>query len=182
VGTPADRRAIEPPPAPASDAIDILGSSGWGVERDAASTGQLVHEGGTLQFQYALGPGRPASQYAAAVVPVRETVGVDRVQLTVRSDHPMRISVQVRLPGASGGQRWRRSAYVDDQWRTIILPLSTFAPADRPTSQQPIASVVRELLVVVDTVNTAPGARGTIWMSAASLGRERADTSLRFGR
>ena len=182
VGTPADLPAVEPPPAPASDAFDVLGSSAWRVERDAASTGQLVREGGALQFQYALGPGRPASQYAAAVVPVSEAIGVDRVQLTVRSDHPMRISVQVRLPGAGGGQRWRRSAYIDDQWRTIVLPLSTFAPADRPTSLQPIATVVRELLVVVDTVNTAPGARGTIWMTAASLDRPKAETNSTFGR
>jgi len=171
VGTP-DRFLVEPPPAPAADSLDVLGSTAWRVEHDAASTGQLVRDGSGLRFDYALGPGRLASQYAAAVVPVDATTGFDRVQLTVRADHPMRVSVQVRLPGGRGGQRWRRSTYVDDQRRTIVLPLSTFAPADRPTSQQPIASVVQELLVVVDTVNTAPGARGTIWLSAAGLGRE----------
>jgi hypothetical protein len=162
VGTPADRPSVEPSPAPApaTDTLDVLGSSAWRVERDAASTGQLVRNGSTLRFEYALGPGRPASQYAAAVVPVDATTGFDRV------------SVQVRLPGGQGGQRWRRSTYVDDQWRTIVLPLSTFAPADRPTSLQPIASVVRELLVVVDTVNTTPGTDGSIWLSAAGLGHE----------
>jgi hypothetical protein len=177
VGTPADHPLVEPPPAPATDTLDVLGSSAWRVERDAASTGQLVREGSTLRFEYALGPGRPASQYAAAVVPVDATTGSDRVQLTVRADRPMRVSVQVRLPGGRGGQRWRRSTYVDDHWRTIVLPLSTFAPADRPTSQQPIASVVRELLVVVDTVNTTPGTRGSIWLSAVGLGHEPTRTS-----
>jgi hypothetical protein len=173
VGTPpADRVSVEPPPAPATDSLDVLGSSAWRVERDVSSTGQLVRDGKVLRFDYALGPGRPASQYAAAVVPVEATTGFDRVQFTMRADHPMRVSVQVRLPGGRGGQRWRRSTYVDDQWRAIVLPLSTFTPADRPTSQQPIASIVHELLVVVDTVNTIPGARGAIWMSAAGLGRE----------
>jgi hypothetical protein len=182
VGTPADRPSVEPPPAPATEVFDALVSSAWRVERDPASTGQLVREAGALRFEYALGPGRPASQYAAAVVPIDASTGFDRVQLTVRADRPMRVSVQVRLPGPRGGQRWRRSAYIDDQWRTIVLPLSRFVPADRPTSQQPIASVIRELLVVVDTVNALPGARGAIWMSAAALGRERADASVRFGR
>jgi hypothetical protein len=172
VGTPTDRSVVDPPPAPATDWLDVLGSSAWRVERDVGSTGQLVRDGRALRFDYALGSGRPASQYAAAVVPVDATTGFDRVQLTVRADRPMRVSVQVRLPGGRGGQRWRRSTYVDDHWQTIVLPLSTFTPADRPTSQQPIASVVRELLVVVDTVNTTPGTRGAIWMSAASLGRE----------
>jgi hypothetical protein len=181
VGTPADDRPVEPPPAPATDALDILGSSAWRVERDAASTGQLDRNGGALRFQYALGPGRPMSPYAAAVVPVDAAGGFDRVQLTARADRPMRISVQVRLPGAGGGQRWRRSAYLDDQVRTIVLPLSTFVAADRPTSQQPIVSVIRELLVVVDTVNTSPGARGTIWVTAAGLGRVQADSPT-FGR
>lgn len=182
VGTPPDDRPVEPPPALATDALDVLGSSAWRVERDAASTGQLDRDGSALRFQYALGPGRPASPYAAAVVPVNGTSGFDRVQLTARSDHPMRISVQVRLPGAGGGQRWRRSAYLDDQVRTIVLPLSTFVAADRPTSQQPIVSVVRELLVVVDTVNTSPGARGTLWITAAALGRAQADPMAKFGR
>ncbi len=171
VGAPADDRPVETSPAPATDALDVLGSSAWRVERDPTSTGQLDHDGGALRFRYALGPGRPASPYAAAVVAVDGTSGFDRVQLTARADRPMRISVQVRLPGGGGGQRWRRSAYVDDQVRTIVLPLSTFVAADRPTSQQPIASVVRELLVVVDTVNTSPGTRGTIWMTAAALGQ-----------
>ncbi len=182
VGTPSDDGPVDPPPAPATDALDVLGSSAWRTERDAASTGQLDRDGGALRFQYSLGPGRPASPYAAAVVPVDGTSGFDRVQLTARSDRPMRISVQVRLSGAGGGQRWRRSAYVDDQVRTIVLPLSTFVAADRPTSQQPIVSVVRELLIVVDTVNTSPGARGTIWITAAGLGRAPADSMARFGR
>ena len=95
VGTPADRPSVEPSPAPATDTLDVLGSSAWRVERDAASTGQLVREDRALRFEYALGPGRPASQYAAVVVPVNAATGFDRVQLTVRANHPMRVSVQI---------------------------------------------------------------------------------------
>jgi hypothetical protein len=83
----------------------------------------------------------------------------------------MRLSVQIKLAGPGGGQRWRRSVYLDSEPRTLVLPLSSFIAADRPTSQQPIFSVIREVLLVVDTVNTAPGSRGTIWLSSAALGR-----------
>ena len=161
---------LEPAPVATADVLDLVGASGWRVEHDTASTGQLEPATGGLQFGYALGAGAPASQYAAAGVPVAVTGSFDRVQLTVRADRPMRISVQVKLPGG-GGQRWRRSAYVDAQPRALVLPLSTFTNADRPSTLQPIASQVLELLIVIDTVNTIPGAHGTVWLTGAALGR-----------
>jgi hypothetical protein len=161
---------VDPMPVAATDVLDLTGASGWRVEHDAASTGQLDPADHGLRFGYALGGGVPASQFAAAGVPVEVKGSFDRVQLTVRADRPMRISVQVKLPGG-GGQRWRRSAYVDDQPRALVMPLATFTDADRPSTLQPIASQVLELLIVVDTVNTVPGAHGTVWLTSAALGR-----------
>ena len=169
----------DPPPLPGPNAtaapvespVDLLPSAHWRVEHDAASTGSLEPDAGGLRFQFALGGGALASQYAAAVVPVDVDGSFDRVQVTAHANAPMRVSVQVRLPGAGGGQRWRRSAYLDASTSTVVLPLSTFTPADRPTSQQPIASAMREVLVVVDTVNTKPGTRGTVWLTGVALGR-----------
>ena len=161
---------VEPTPVATADVLDLLGASGWRVEHDAGSTGQLDPTADGLRFGYALGSGPPASQYAAAGVPVAVKGSFDRVQLTVRADRPMRISVQVKLPGG-GGQRWRRSAYVDDQTRALVLPLSTFTDADRPSTLQPIASQILEVLIVVDTVNTVPGTHGTVWLTGAALGR-----------
>ena len=125
VGTPAEGVSVEPP-APATDSLDVLASSAWRVERDASSTGQLARDSNALRFDYALGPGRPASQYAAAVVPVDATTGFDRVQLTVRADHPMRVSIQVRLPGGPGGTAVasldvRRRALADDRPAALDL-------------------------------------------------------------
>lgn len=174
VGAPVDSPSVEPPsPSPSSDLLDVTGFGGWRVEHDSASTGELDHVGGGLRFAYALGGGRLQSQYAAAALPVESPGGFDRVVLTARADRPMRVSIQVRLPGAGGGQRWRRSAYLDAESRQIVLPLASFTAADRPTSQQPIASAVQGLLIVVDTVNTVPGAKGTLWISAIGLGRTR---------
>jgi hypothetical protein len=172
---------IAPSPAPdgelppprgilSTDPVDLLAAPNWRVEHDAVSTGAIANSG-EWSFSYALSGGMPAGQYAAAVVPVDLNAGTDRVQLVARADRPMRLSVQIKLAGPGGGQRWRRSVYLDTEPRTLVLPLSSFIAADRPTSQQPIFSVIREVLLVVDTVNTAPGSRGTIWLSSAALGR-----------
>jgi hypothetical protein len=171
VGDPPPPRRSDEAAAPVVAPVDLLSSSHWRVEHDPASTGTLDPDTGGLRFQFALGGGRPASQYAAAVVPVDLDGSFDRVQLVAHASAPMRVSVQVRLPGAGGGQRWRRSAYVDASTGTVVLPLSTFVSADRPTSQQPIASAIREVLVVIDTVNTAPGTHGTVWITGVGLGR-----------
>jgi hypothetical protein len=171
VGDPAAAGPPERVIAPAATSVDLLSSARWRVEHDAASTAASDGDANRRRLQFALGAGARASQYAAAVVPVDVEGSFDRVQISGHADGPMRISVQVRLPGANGGQRWRRSVYLDASPRAIVLPLSSFVPADRPTSQQPIASAVREVLIVVDTVNTAPGVHGTVWLSAVSLGR-----------
>ena len=171
VGDPPPVPPVEPVVTPAAASVDLLASTHWRVEHDAASTGSLDGDAGNRRFQFALGGGRAASQYAAAVVPVEVDGSFDRVQITGHADAPMRVSVQVRLPGAGGSQRWRSSAYLDASTRTVVLPLSRFVSADRPTTQQPIASAVREVLIVVDTVNTAPGARGMVWLGSVGLGR-----------
>jgi hypothetical protein len=170
--TPGPAPDDELPPGggiPSSDPVDLLAASTWRVEHDATSTGAITPAGG-WSFAYALGGGTATGQYAAAVVPVDLKAGADRVQVVARADRPMRLSVQIKL-AAPNGQRWRRSVYLDTTPRTIVLPLSTFVAADHPTSQQPIYSVVREVLLVVDTVNSAPGSRGTISLTSAALGR-----------
>jgi hypothetical protein len=84
----------------------------------------------------------------------------------------MRVSVQVRLPG-DGGRRWRRSIYVDQTPRSLVIPLQDFEPVDVRTTRRPIVTPIQSLLVVVDTVNTAPGTSGTLWLSNVALGIDR---------
>jgi hypothetical protein len=164
-----------PDALPPDGVLDLTPAPNWRVEHDNGSTAAIERDGPRVRVAYALGGGRPAGQYAAAVVPVVASSGFDRVILTARADRPMRLSLQVRLPGGGGGQRWRRSIYVDEQVRTIVVRLESFEPADHPTSQRPIVSLVRELLVVVDTLNTLPGRQGTVWISSIGLGRARPD-------
>jgi hypothetical protein len=81
----------------------------------------------------------------------------------------MRASVQVRLPGAGAGERWRRSIYLDQTPRALTLRLEDFEPADGPTTRRPVAARVRTLLLVVDTLNSLTGTSGTIWLSEMTL-------------
>jgi hypothetical protein len=41
------------------------------------------------------------------------------------------------------------------------------------TTRRPIVTPIQSLLVVVDTVNTAPGSSGTLWLSNVALGIDR---------
>jgi hypothetical protein len=128
---------------------------------------------GDLRFDYRLGSGAAHGQYAALAVAVTPDAGIDRVEFTMRADRPMRLSVQVRLPGGRDGQRWRRSIYVDDTARPVAVRLQDFEPADTPTSRRPIVAPIQTLLFVVDTVNSRPGSAGTLWLSDVALGIDR---------
>jgi hypothetical protein len=145
----------------------------WTIEREPSSTGEIERDGGRVGLRYRLGDGAPRGQYAALAAPIRESSGVQRIELTAQASQPMRASVQVRLPVGRDGERWRRSIYLDQTPRSIVIPLQDFEPADRPTTRRPIVTPIQSLLVVVDTVNTAPGASGTIWLSSVALGIDR---------
>jgi hypothetical protein len=143
----------------------------WAIERDATSTGALAVDGSDLKFSFALGEGKPAGQYAAMSAALDGSTTYDRVELTARADQPIRFWVQLRLPSGKDGLRWERSIYVDSTPRTISLPIKSFAPVDKPSSMQPVAVRLRSLLLVIDTVNSRPGRRGTIWLSAIGLAK-----------
>jgi hypothetical protein len=164
-------------PATGADAavravLDLPAASGWTIEKDPSSTGQVQIEpdGQALRFAFALGGGRPAGQYAALSAAISGTQGFDRVQFAGRASRPMRVSVQVRLLGGREGQRWRRSVYLDQTSRPVVLRLEDFQPVGATTTQRPIVARVQSLLIVVDTVNTPPGAQGTVWLSNVALG------------
>ena len=163
-GTPQDPPEDVPvmplPPAPT-----------WTVEHDPASRAELVAEGDARRLNYALGAGAPSGQYAALVAPGHREAGADRVQFVARANRPMRISLQLRLPGGRDGLRWRKSVFVDETPRPIVVRLRDLTPVGpTTTSQRPFVAPVHSVLFVVDTVNTAPGAKGTVWVSEVALG------------
>jgi hypothetical protein len=160
----------EPPPEP-EDVLRLpMTPTPWTIERDPASSAQLSQDGAELRFGFALAPGQPRGQYAALVTDVGTASGVDRVQFTARAAAPLRLSLQVRLPGAGEGQRWRRSVYLDTTPRQVTVDLQEFEAVERSTSQQPIVAPVRTLLFVVDTLNSRTGSEGVFWISDVALG------------
>jgi hypothetical protein len=160
--------ATRPPP---EELVQLPADNGWRTERSndsEAAVGALAD--GTLTFTYRLGPSRETGPYAAIVRPVdrdRER-GFDRIVLTGRASRPVRMSVQVRLPVGADGLRFRKSVYLDDTPRTVIVRLQDMQPVGA-TTQRPIVAAVQEMLMVLDTINSAPGSAGTISLSYVGL-------------
>ena len=170
-------RPAPPPPGGDEDlaeGINVpLDPAQWTLEREPTSEARFAAVDAALQFDYRLAEGDPRGQYAALVNGVRREASVNRVQFAARASAPMRLSVQVRLPGVRDGQRWRHSVFVDTTTRSITVRLADFEPADVATTRRPIAAPVQALLFVVDTINTKPGTVGTLWISDVRLGLSR---------
>jgi len=74
----------------------------------------------------------------------------------------MRVSVQIRLPGGTEGQRWRKSIYIDQTPRTFHIKLADLEPVDRRTTLRPITTKVQSILLVIDTINAKTGSGGEV--------------------
>lgn len=169
-GAPADSETPQPP---ALRLIAVPASGQWGIEKDPSSSGAVSVDNQETRCSFALGPGLAAGQFVALASTLDASLsqeGFDRIQFSIRADHPMRLSVQLRLPGAGDARRWRQSVYADQTPRTIVLNLQDFLPVGAATSQRPIVAHIQSVLFVVDTVNTSPGTKGTFWLSGVALG------------
>ncbi len=142
----------------------------WQVEQHPASVTRLVptvltptNTAHTLSWR--LGDGVPAGQYAAIAVAVPKNFfrGADRLSFTTRSAAPMRISVQLRTSGS--GARWQRSVAVSPSPREVSVAVRELTPIEAPPGTRLDLTAVDTILIVVDTVNTAPGSSGEVWIS-----------------
>ena len=157
--------------APTTPTVNVpQPGKGWDIEHDPASTGNWSVDQHAIKFDYQLGAGSPAGQFAALATPIAGNIGVDRIEFVAHASPPARISVQVRLPGGPAGNRWRRSVYLDETPRTFILRLRDFEFVDRPTTLRPNVARVQTVLFVVDTINTPPGRAGSIWVFDPKVG------------
>jgi hypothetical protein len=156
-----------PRPAPATKGTPFYvngAADGWEIERSARAQAALDvannEQGNELVLRYALGGTRSESPYVA----LRRTTGAatDYVGLTfvARASSPTRVSIQLRT---TAGQRWVRSIYLDESSRGVAMFYDEMTPAGGTRGALPLASV-QDLLFVVDTVNTAPGSSGRIWI------------------
>ena len=117
--------------------------------------------------------GSDAETYAAAVHAVEAggLVGATAVRFDAEASRPMRLSLQLRRGDPAGGEgdRWRRSFYVSPERRSVTVPFDQLAPVTPDLDARPDLAAIDSLLIVVDTVNTFPGARGVLTIAAPHL-------------
>lgn len=151
-------------------------AAGWQIEANAQSAGAVdvarAEGGGTqLRWRYALGGGRTDGPYVALVVAAGPAVAsADRVIFSARADKPTRLTMQVRVPKGSAGERWQRSFYIDDMPREVTLFFDEMRPVGETTTKQPTLSEVQALLWVVAAPNTPLGASGQVWLDNVRYG------------
>ena len=147
----------------------------WSIEKNSASLGAIdvapAVRGTQLAIRYALGGTASSGPYAAFAMRAGELATFDRLIFTARADHPARMSVQLRQPGGPNGQRWSRSVYIDPMPREITVFFDDLKPVDASVTGRPDLDTVESVLFVFDTVNTALGGRGQIWIDDVKYGR-----------
>lgn len=151
-------------------------ADGVTVESSVRSRGALdvvPTVGGTqLSLRYALGGTRSESPYAALVLPAGPGLAqYDRLMFTAHAMQPMRLSVQLRVPEGPEGERWHRSVYLDEIPREITIAFDEMTPRGPTTRRQPVLAAVRDVLFVIDTVNTSPGTSGQVWIDEVRYAR-----------
>jgi hypothetical protein len=166
-----------PPPAgpvPArvdTEVIALAADVAWHVEKDPASRATMAVSGGEVILDYMLRVGDRASQFAALVANLQvRAQQVSRIRLTVSAARPGRLSIQLRYP-QGGGERWRKSVYVDSTPREVAVAIDDMLPADRQSGHAPDLSSAGALLFVVDLTNARPGDSNSIHISNVRFGR-----------
>ena len=145
---PADRWAVETSPASRA-AVDVL----------------KTPTGTQLGFRYALGGRESSSAYAAlAMISGSFLSKFNRLSFKASASRPMRLSVQLRAPVGTEGERWQRSVFVDEIPRDITVRFDDLRPAGPTRSEHPSLEAVNSILFVVDTVNTPLGANGRLFL------------------
>jgi hypothetical protein len=147
----------------------------WEIERDPMSAASWqrttqppldatdVNRPGTeVEFTYQLRGGERTSQYAALVS--KQVASIEKatyLQLVLRAQQPMRLSVQLRTPA---GERWVRSIYLPPQRTYQRVWFDEMRPVPPATAAHPPLDKVHAVLFVVDTEHTPPGTWGRLFI------------------
>jgi hypothetical protein len=155
--------------------FDGRSGEGWRVEHDPTSLAAVdvapIVGGAELRFRFGLSGGSLLGQVAALVVDTPNGVAsADRVTFTIRAEQPMRVSVQLRTGGGVSG-RWARSVYADATEQEHTIFFDDMRPVGQITTLVPPRAEVRNVMFVVDTINTRPGTSGRIWIKRALLAK-----------
>ncbi|MGH9142638.1 MAG: hypothetical protein ACRD2I_16025, partial [Vicinamibacterales bacterium] len=90
------------------------------------------------------------------------------------AEHPMRISVQLRVGDDQGEwarDRWKRTVYADMTTHEHIVVFDDFTPVGETHTAQPPLAGIRTILFVVDATNSKPGDSSRIWIRSTTLER-----------
>jgi len=164
---------MERPPATAVRALDASASvTRERLEQHAGSSGTIERTPEARRVHYSLGGGPPNGQFVALTMVAPGFLrDFDRVSFRGSADRPMRLYVQLRRPEGQDGQRWRRSVYVDQRPRDIMVFFDDMTPIGRTETSRPALNEITDLLFVVDTDNTVPGQSGRFSIEALRLER-----------
>jgi hypothetical protein len=172
---PLTRAATRTPPTVHEPIFDNQTANGWRSEHDSTSVSAIETApgvGGTdLRLRYGLSGGAPAGQVVALVYDTpRGLAPNDRLTVSIRAEHPMRISVQLRAGAADADhERWQRSLYVDTTLQDHTIFFDDMMPVGRTQSFKPDLSNIRSILFVIDATNTKPGDSGRVWIRSAAV-------------
>lgn len=153
--TPAP--AAAPPRAGETLIAIAAGGADWHVEHDPTSSGLVGQDSEATTFDYRLGAKSGRSQFAALAHDGRFPAHASGLVFRASADAPMRVSVQVRVPGTGEGERWSRSIYLDRERREIVIPFAEMRPQGPTSTPAPRVAEVQSLLFVVDRTNAAAG-------------------------
>jgi predicted metal-dependent phosphoesterase TrpH len=169
------RVPVRPPPTVVEPIFDTRTTTGWRAEHDPTSVVALetapIVGGADLRLRYGLAGGAPAGQVVALAHDTPSGVAPnDRVIVSIRAEHPMRISLQLRTGGDGEQQRWQRSIYVDPVQQEHTIYFDDMMPVGRTETFKPDLSNIRSILFVIDATHTRPGDSGRIWIRRVELG------------
>jgi hypothetical protein len=175
--------AAQAPARPAAAAstpiFDGQSADGWRVEHDPTSLAAVetvpIVGGAELRFRYGLSGGAPAGQVAALAFDTpRGLAAADRLTFSIRAEHPMRISVQLRMgddQGESSRDRWKRTVYADLTAQEHTIYFDDLMPVGITHAATPDLRGIRTILFVVDATNTKMGDSARFWVRRAALGK-----------
>ena len=185
VSNPIYVEGVAPQAPPDEDSLVVsawtpMNSSGeWSIEASPGSEGAIDQVTGVegepeTLLRFALSGRESDSPFVAFVVPADEDLSGDAVvAFDARADKPVRIDVQLRealSTGENSGPRWHRSVYVGPVPQSYRLPLRAFRPRDPEARGLPGPVAIGDVLFVIDTVNTAVGTGGRVWIADPRLG------------
>ena len=177
----AERTPPSPRPAAATMHLSLFddhSTAGWTKESDSMSLSAIevvqMISATELRLRYGLAGGSPIGQYCrrGGRNDTRSSAITTASRFTIRSEHPMRISIQVRAEVANAPpERWQRSIYIDATDGERSVSLRRHAASRNHSHSSAVRENVRAIMFIVDTTNSKPGASGRIWIKNVRLER-----------